>query len=202
MGKFKWEAGGTVQLGGVTDDMLEGEVEASAALGRHRHAAQQRGDHLWRERARDRQEHQHHQRRATCARRRRRACRARGDRRDQQGQRRACRTCTSTSATRRCRRLRRGRRIDDDARQGDVPPTAGQDQGRLRSRLGERLRRQGRPTSTSPPATASRRRADRSTSSRARSTSGRARSRRRASPKARSPATATCAKRSSRSTAT
>ncbi|MGZ3442135.1 MAG: hypothetical protein ACXVDD_21600, partial [Polyangia bacterium] len=31
MGKFKWEAGGTVQLGGITNHILEGEVEASAA---------------------------------------------------------------------------------------------------------------------------------------------------------------------------
>ncbi|HEY1585984.1 MAG TPA: hypothetical protein VGH63_09880, partial [Polyangia bacterium] len=33
MGKFKWEAGGVVQLGGVTNHMLEGEVEASASSG-------------------------------------------------------------------------------------------------------------------------------------------------------------------------
>ncbi|HXU72263.1 MAG TPA: DUF4157 domain-containing protein, partial [Polyangia bacterium] len=33
MGKFKWEAGGTVQLGGLTNHMLEGEVEATAASG-------------------------------------------------------------------------------------------------------------------------------------------------------------------------
>ncbi|HEX6835629.1 MAG TPA: hypothetical protein VF334_03600, partial [Polyangia bacterium] len=33
MGQFKWEAGGTVQLGELTSHVLEGEVEASAASG-------------------------------------------------------------------------------------------------------------------------------------------------------------------------
>ena len=33
MGQFKWEAGGTIKLGGPTHNLLEGEVEASAGTG-------------------------------------------------------------------------------------------------------------------------------------------------------------------------